>query len=304
MKTAFLFPGQGSQFVGMGKDLRSPLFERANQVLGRDLKKVIFEGPEDELKETANTQPALYVCSLAVFEKAKAWGLTPDFLAGHSLGEYCALAASEVFSFEDGLRLVQARANAMSAQAKASPGAMAAILGMDDEKVSAICADLSGADLVQCANFNSPGQVVISGHKAAVDKAMERLKAAGALKCVPLAVSGAFHSSLMKPAGEALARAFPQVTWNPPQIPVMANVDAGLHYGVDEIQAALVSQVSGSVLWSQSMKKLLEAGVTRFIEMGPGKVLQGLMKKIDKSAACISVGDLESLAKGGEWLKN
>lgn len=311
MKTAFIFPGQGSQFVGMGRDLaeKSPaaaqLFEKANQVLGRDLRKVIFEGPEEALKDTANTQPALYVTSLAALQLAKGWGIAPDFYAGHSLGEYCALQAAGAFSFEDGLKLVQARANAMSETGKASPGAMAAILGLDDDKVAAACREAASAgQVVQPANFNSPGQVVISGHREAVEKAMELCKAAGALKCVALAVSGAFHSELMRPAGLRLREAFGHAAWNAPAIAVISNVDAKVHMDIDAIQQSLIDQVSGSVLWTQSMKALIAQGVTRFAEIGPGKVLQGLMKKIDRSAACISAGDYESLTKGPEWQKS
>lgn len=302
MKTAFIFPGQGSQFVGMGKDLDSPLFERASQVLGRDLKSIIFEGPEEQLKDTANTQPALYVTSLACLEKAKAWGLKPDFYAGHSLGEYCALQAAGVFSFEDGLKLVQARANAMSEAGKASPGAMAAILGLDDEKVADACRSATAhGSLVQPANYNSPGQVVISGHGPAVEKAMALCKDAGALKCVPLAVSGAFHSELMKPAGERLRTAFGNAAWNLPAVSVVSNVDARVHSDIDSIQQSLVDQLSGSVQWTQSMRYLIGQGVGNFAEIGPGKVLQGLLKKIERSAQCFSAGDAATIAKGPQW---
>ncbi len=310
-KTAFIFPGQGSQVVGMGKELAeaSPkaaaFFDKANQVLGRDLKKIIFEGPEDVLKDTSNTQPALYVTSLALYELVKEAGVSANFFAGHSLGEYCALQAAGVFSFEDGLKLVQARANAMSEAGKSSTGAMAAILGLEDDKVSAACAAAaSEGQVVQPANFNSPGQVVISGHKEAVEKAMLLCKEAGALKCVPLAVSGAFHSALMKPAGERLRSAFGAAAWNPASVSVVSNVDAKPRTDIDAIQQSLVEQLSGSVRWTESMRALIALGVTRFVEVGPGKVLQGLMKKIDKSAACISIGDKESLEKGREWLKN
>jgi [acyl-carrier-protein] S-malonyltransferase len=305
MKTAFIFPGQGSQFVGMGKDLPSTLFDRANEVLGRDLKKIIFEGPEEELKETSNTQPALYVTSLAALQLAKAWDAAPSFYAGHSLGEYCALQAAGVFSFEDGLKLVQARANAMRDAGKASPGAMAAILGLEDEAVIGACERSSGEGLwVQPANFNSPGQVVISGHAVAVEKAMAACKEAGALKCVALQVSGAFHSELMRPAGERLRLAFGQAAWNEPAMAVVSNMDAKVHMSIDEIQQSLVAQVSGSVLWTQSVRAMIAQGVTHFAEIGPGRVLQGLLKKIDRSALCISAGDRDSLTKGPQWQKN
>jgi [acyl-carrier-protein] S-malonyltransferase len=311
MKTAFIFPGQGSQFVGMGKELAeanpkaAAFFDKANEVLKRDLKKIIFEGPEESLKDTVNTQPALYVTSLAVYEVLKSWGIHPNFLAGHSLGEYCALHAAGVFSFEDGLRLVQARANAMQEAGQASQGAMAAVLGLEDEKVSQACAQAAtGGKVVQPANFNSPGQVVISGHKEAVEAAMALCKEAGALKCVPLAVSGAFHSALMAPAGSRLRSAFGAAAWNTGSTAVVSNVDAKPRTDIDAIQQSLVEQLSGSVRWTESMRFLLAQGVTHFLEIGPGKVLQGLMKKIDKTASCMSVGDLETLEKGAAWLKN
>ena len=305
MKTAFLFPGQGSQAVGMGKDLNSPLFDKANEVLGRDLKKIIFEGPEEALKDTANTQPALYVANLAALERAKAWGADVAFYAGHSLGEYCALQAAGVFSFEDGLKLVQARANAMKEAGAASPGAMAAVLGLDDALVVQACQEASQAgEIAQPANFNSPGQVVISGHQSAVERAMAKAKELGALKCVPLAVSGAFHSELMRPAGERLRSAFGNAAWREPSIAVVSNVDAKVHSSIDAIQQSLVDQVSGSVQWTNSMRHILAQGVTHFAELGPGKVLQGLMKKIERSALCASFGDADSLSKGPEWLKS
>jgi [acyl-carrier-protein] S-malonyltransferase len=305
VKTAFLFPGQGSQFVGMGKDLNSPLFDRANEVLGRDLKQIILEGPEEALKDTANTQPALYVANLAALERAKAWGAEVAFYAGHSLGEYCALQAAGVFSFEDGLKLVQARANAMKEAGAQSPGAMAAILGLDDALVVQACGEASqGGELAQPANFNSPGQVVISGHKDAVERAMLKAKDLGALKCVPLQVSGAFHSELMRPAGSRLRAAFGNAAWNAPSMAVVSNVDAKVHSSIDAIQQSLVEQVSGPVQWTNSMRHILAQGVTHFCELGPGKVLQGLMKKIDRSALCASFGDADSLSKGPEWLKS
>jgi [acyl-carrier-protein] S-malonyltransferase len=308
MKVAFIFPGQGSQFVGMGKDLAAAdasaakLFESANQVLGRDLRKVIFEGPEELLKDTANTQPALYVTNLASLGMAKAWGLAPAFYAGHSLGEYCALQAAGVFSFEDGLKLVQARATAMRDAGLSGSGAMAAVLGLEDDKVTQACQQACGqGQVVQCANYNSPGQVVISGHRVAVDRAVELCKEAGALKCVLLPVSGAFHSELMRPAGASLRAAFGNAAWNTPSMAVVSNVDAKIHPDINAIQQSLVDQVSGSVLWTQSVRAMIGHGVTHFVELGPGRVLQGLLKKIDKTVPCFSAGDLETLRKGPQW---
>ncbi|HXC64938.1 MAG TPA: ACP S-malonyltransferase, partial [bacterium] len=261
----------------------------------RDLLGLMFQGPEDQLKDTFNTQPALYAAGLASLAVLSAEGIKPDYLAGHSLGEYCALQAAGVFSFTDGLRLVQARADAMAKAAAANPGTMAAILKMDDAAVEKACAEASAAGPVQAANYNCPGQLVISGSKAGVEKAMELCKAAGG-RPMPLAVSGAFHSQFMVPAGTALQAAFGAAAWSAPALPVIANVDAQPVTDAADAQAKLVAQVSGAVRWTQTVLQLKAAGVTRYVESGPGKVLSGLVKKIDPEAQVFNVGDAASLA--------
>jgi len=273
------------------------LLDRANEVLGRDLKTIMFEGPEEALKDTTNTQPALYVASLALLESAKPWLPTPALVAGHSLGEYSALAAAGVFSFEDGLRLVDRRARAMAEQGKSNPGTMAAILGLDDAGVAEACAEASSVAKVEVANYNCPGQVVISGLAEGVAKAMEICQAKGAGKCIPLAVSGPFHSSFMMPAGEALKAGFSQAAWSAAQVPVVANVLAAPISAVADIQDALVRQVSQSVLWTASVKAMLAAGVDSFVEIGSGRVLSGLIKKTERAALLNNIEDMKSLEK-------
>ncbi len=309
MKLAVMFPGQGSQFVGMGRELAlsdpraMALFDRADQVLGRGLKKVVFEGPEEELKETSNTQPALYVTSAAVWEVVKGWNLKPAFAAGHSLGEYSALMAAGAFGFEDGLKMVQARANAMAEQARASGGTMAAILGLEDAKVVEICLQASAAGgSVEPANFNSPGQVVISGQKGPVEEAMRLAQAAGAGKCVPLAVSGPFHSRFMVPAAEALRPALEKGAWSAPEPPVVVNATAQAVSDVATLKEMLIRQVSQPVLWTASVEAMLKAGVDTFLEIGPGRVLSGLVKRISREATLANVEDLKSLEKARQAL--
>jgi [acyl-carrier-protein] S-malonyltransferase len=300
MRTAFIFPGQGSQAIGMGKDLyesrpeAKALLDQVDAVLGRPLLGILFNGPEEQLKDTFNTQPALYAVGLAALAALQAEGISPDVVAGHSLGEYCALQAAGVFSFADGLTLVQARAAAMAEAGKASPGSMAAILKLDDAAVEKACAEASAAGPVQAANYNCPGQVVISGSPAGVEKAMELCKAAGG-RPLPLPVSGAFHSRAMEPAGQRLQAAFGAVAWSEPCLPVYANVDAAPVTGVEDIQVKLVAQVSGAVRWTQTILALKAQGVTRYIEVGSGKVLSGLVKKIDAEAAVHNVSDNASL---------
>jgi [acyl-carrier-protein] S-malonyltransferase len=299
-KTAFLFPGQGSQSVGMLLDLAQnrpaakAVLDSVNGVLGRDLLSILFNGPDEALKDTFNTQPALYAAGLAVQACLAEAGIQADFLAGHSLGEYCALQAAGVFSFADGLKLVQARASAMAEAAKAQPGTMAAILKMADADVEALCAEASAAGPVQPANYNCPGQLVISGTEAGVAKAMELAKPKGG-RAIALPVSGPFHSQAMRPAGDKLKAAFAAAAWSEPRIPVIANVDALPVSGVADIQAKLVAQVSGAVRWTQTIQYLRAQGVERFVEVGPGKVLAGLVKKIDEAAETFNVNDTASL---------
>jgi len=303
-RVALLFPGQGSQRVGMGASFASALpaaaalFEQASRILGRDLLALCTNGPEEELRQTVNTQPALFVCSCAAWEALRAqWTGTPFAAAGHSVGEYAALVAAESFDFETGLRLVDRRARLMQEAADARPGAMAAVLGLDTDAVQAACDEGRPAGIVVVANFNAPGQVVISGEKDAVAAASDAARARGAKRVVPLAVSGGFHSPLMAGAGDALYPALREARARQPRFPVVANVTAEYcRHGVD-VAPNLTMQVSGSVRWEESMRRLLDDGVRLFVELGSGEVLAGLLRRIDRSARAVSVHDMESLSE-------
>lgn len=299
-QTAFLFPGQGAQHVGMGKLLveksaaAKALFERANDILGLDLAKLCFEGPQSELDKTDISQPALFVASLAALEVLKAE--SPDVVAGctHtaglSLGEYTALVFAGAMSFEDGLRVVRARGVAMQAAAEATPSGMVSILMLDRDKVAELCQAASVAGQIQPANYLCPGNIVVSGVKPACAKIIELAEAAGA-KVVPLSVAGAFHTDIMKPADDRLAEALANVKMTSPRIPVVSNVDARPHSDPEEIRGLLVRQVLNPVRWEDSIRYLLEGGCESFYEVGPGKVLKGLMKRIDRKKEVISVND-------------
>lgn len=285
MKKAFVFPGQGAQFVGMGKDLyeNSPeakeLFEKANEILGFRITDLMFEGTDEDLKQTKVTQPAIFLHSVIL---AKSLKEKPDMVAGHSLGEFSALVANGTLSFEDGLRLVHARALAMQKACEANPSTMAAILGLPDETVENILAEID--DVVVPANYNCPGQIVISGSIEGINKACEQLKAAGAKRALPLKVGGAFHSPLMNPAKIELEAAINATEIHTPKCPVYQNVDALPHTDPAEIKANLVAQLTASVRWTQTVKNMIADGADEFTECGPGAVLQGLIKKIDKDA--------------------
>ncbi|MFA5839749.1 MAG: ACP S-malonyltransferase [Candidatus Margulisiibacteriota bacterium] len=281
MKSAFVFPGQGSQFIGMGKGLAEKLLEQANQILGFDLKKLCFEGPEEELKKTEVTQPAILTVSVAAFERLTASGLQPSVVAGHSLGEYSALIAAGVVRFEDAVKVVHLRGKFMQEAVPVGEGAMAALLGGDRETIKKICQEVGG---VWPANFNSPGQVVISGKKESVALAGEKLKAAGVKKVIPLAVSAPFHCPLMQPAADKLKIELDKITFNAAKIPVVANVTADYVTDGMQIKELLVKQVTGSVLWEDSIQKMVVDGISNFVEVGPGKVLSGLINKINKEA--------------------
>jgi [acyl-carrier-protein] S-malonyltransferase len=299
-QTAFLFPGQGAQHVGMGNQLveksatAKALFQQANDILGFDLAKLCFEGPQSELDKTDISQPALFVASLAALEVLKAE--SPEVVAGctHtaglSLGEYTALVFAGALSFEEGLRVVRARGVAMQAAAEATPSGMVSILMLDRDKVAELCQAASVAGPIQPANYLCPGNIVVSGVKPACAKIIELAEAAGA-KVVPLSVAGAFHTDIMKPADERLAAALAGVKLGSPRIPVVSNVDARPHADPEEIRGLLVQQVLSPVRWEDSVRYLLEAGVESFYEVGPGKVLKGLMKRIDRKKEVVSVND-------------
>lgn len=297
---AFLFPGQGAQSVGMCKSIYDnyacarTIFDRAKAVLGYDLAQLCFEGPKEQLDSTVFSQPALYVSSLAALEMLKE--VKPDLVArathtaGLSLGEYTALVFAEALSFEDGLRVVQQRGQAMQESADRRPSGMASVLMLERDKVQAICNEASAVGQVSIANFLCPGNLVISGEKSAVAKAVELADAAGG-KTVTLAVAGAFHTSIMEPADQKLADALSAVTIQKPRIPVVSNVDAAVHWDPDEIRQLLIRQVVNPVRWEDSIRWLLEQGVTEFTEIGPGKVLAGLLKRIDRKAKCDNVNE-------------
>jgi len=301
MKIAFVFPGQGSQSVGMldawaGNAAVADVVSRAGAALDQDLGALIAQGPAEQLNLTTNTQPAMLTAGVACFEAWRAaGGRMPDIVAGHSLGEYAALTAAGALALEDAVRLVRVRADAMQTAVPVGTGAMAAILGLDDDAVRAACAQAAQGEVVEAVNFNAPAQVVIAGHKAAVERACEAAKAAGAKRALLLQVSAPFHSSLLKPAADVLAGALAQAELRSPAIPVLNNVDVAEAAEPDAIRDALVRQAWHPVRWVETLQAMKRQGVTHVIECGPGKVLAGLTKRIDSELVGLAITDPASL---------
>lgn len=301
MKTAFIFPGQGSQQVGMGRSLveafasAASVFEEADRALEFSLSRLCFEGPEEALRLTANTQPAILTTSIAALRVAREKGLKADVVAGHSLGEYSALVAAGCLGFNDAVSIVRRRGEFMQEAVPEGEGAMAALLGCDASTVSALCRDASSRGVCEPANFNTPTQTVIAGHRAAVEHAVALAKERGVRKAVMLAVSAPFHCSLMEPAATRLGSVLDQIDFADLEIPLLTNVDAQVIHTGSEARDALVRQVASPVRWSQSVLAMIDQGVTTFVEVGPGKVLAGLIRNISRDTRVLSVGDEESV---------
>ena len=297
---AFVFPGQGAQFVGMGKDLydnnplAKELFEKANDILGFRITDIMFSGTDEELKQTKVTQPAVFLPSV-ISALCMGEDVAPDMVAGHSLGEFSALVAAGALNFEDGLKLVYARAMAMQKACEAAPSTMAAIVGLDDATIENVCTEINTENnVVVPANYNCPGQLVISGNVEAVKAACEKLKAAGAKRALLLPVGGAFHSPLMQPAKDELQAAIEATTFNTPKCAVYQNVDAQAHTDAEEIKANLIAQLTASVRWTQEVQNMIAAGATDFTECGPGKVLQGMIGKIAKGNDAVTAHGIQA----------
>jgi len=306
MKTAFLFPGQGAQVVGMGADIAhsfpaaAEIFQKANEIIGFDLSGMCFEGPAEELNSTTISQPAIFTTSAAILEVLKTEsstsGILPDVTAGLSLGEYTALYAAGVISFEDGLKLVQKRGQAMQAAADANEGSMVSIIGLDDETANRLCEEAGEGDLLEPVNFNCPGQIVISGEKKACRRAKELALKAGAIKAVRLEVAGAFHTRMMSGAADALEKALAdsEIT-DPSQTRTIANTDAEYYETGEKIKKGLVKQLTCPILWQKCMQRLLDDGVEMFYEIGPGRVLTGLMKRINRKTKVVNLSNLKAI---------
>jgi len=302
-KIAFVFPGQGAQYVGMVKELvenfevADKIFKKASISLGYDMKKLCFEGPEEELRKTENTQPAILTASIAAYEVLKKHGIKPELVAGLSLGEYSALVAANVISFEEAVRVVKARGKYMQEEVPLGVGTMAAFIGLDREKVIEACNRASEVGIVEPANFNSPVQIVISGEVKAVEKAVEIGKELGARKAKVLNVSAPFHSSMLKGAGEKLSKELNKLELHNFETPVIANVTADYYGSVSLVKELLIKQVSSPVLWEDSIKKMIDEGVETFVEVGPGKALSGFIKRVSRKVTILNVEDMASLEK-------
>jgi len=306
VKIAFLFPGQGAQTVGMGSTFPEidHYFERADQVLPFSLRECMFEGPQEVLTETYHAQPALLTVGAVIADKLMQEGITPDFVAGHSLGEYTALVASGGLSYEDGVQTVYERGRHMTEAVPKGHGAMAAVIGGERSMIEEVTAKItSEGDVVQPANMNSPGQIVISGTKEGIVRAQEALLVNGARRVIPLDVSGPFHSSLMKEAASSLQQTFEKMTWESLRIPLVKNVDASVSSSIEDVREGLIEQLYSPVEWERSMQTLLEEGVTHFIECGPGRVLKGLMRKIDRKAVVYTIENETSFQEVVQQLK-
>jgi [acyl-carrier-protein] S-malonyltransferase len=306
MATAFLFPGQGAQFIGMGKDVAdsfrvaADIFKKANDIMGFDLSGICFNGPADRLNTTAISQPAIFATSAAILEviktNPKTSTIKPTAVAGLSLGEYTALYAAGIIGFEDAIRLVQKRGQAMQAAADASEGAMVSIVGLDEETVNKLCAEAREGDVLAAANFNCPGQIVISGDKTACSRAEALAAKYGAIKAIRLEVAGAFHTEMMSAAARDLGDAIQKCRISDPcNIRVIANVDAQYYQDIGKISEGLKSQLTNPVLWQKCMEKFIDDGIEKFYEIGPGKVLTGLMKRINRKAVVVNISNVESL---------
>ena len=304
MKTAFIFPGQGAQYVGMGKDIveqypqANDLFVRANDIVGYDLKQICFEGPDEKINATTVSQPAIFVVTAALLNIINNSGTSvkPDVVAGLSMGEYSALYAAGLIGFDDALRLVQKRGNAMQAAADASDGSMVSILGLDEVQIITLCEEASAGELLVPVNFNCPGQIVLSGAVGACHRAAELAEKHGAMKAIPLSVAGAFHSEMMGPAAEELREALTDCPIkDPAEMKVIANIDTEYYQNADSVRNGLVKQLIQPILWQKCMEKLLAEGVEYFYEIGPGRVLTGLMKRINRRTKVTNISTAESL---------
>jgi len=306
MKTAFLFPGQGAQVVGMGAEIArsfpaaAEIFNKANNIVGFDLSGICFEGPAERLNATAISQPAIFVTSAAILDVLKTnpvtSGISADVTAGLSLGEYTALYAAGVISFEDALMLVEKRGQAMQAAADATEGAMVSIIGLDEEQVSQLCAEASEGELLSAVNFNCPGQIVVSGTKAACKRAEELAPKYGAIKAVPLEVAGAFHTKMMSTAADALKEALQNCKIaEPSETRIIANISAEYYQSAEKIAEGLIKQLTCPILWQKCMERLLADGVERFYEIGPGRVLTGLMRRISRKTKVVNVSNLQAI---------